>query len=88
MARCGRLGAAGGGRRPRRVCPVGQRLREGEEVGEPRDRLSGLEGWLGRRGKIKRKGGWLVGWVKEREGGRGRDGGEELEGGFQTSLKI
>jgi hypothetical protein len=25
-----------------------------------------------------------VGWVKEREGGRDRDRGEELEGGFQT----
>jgi hypothetical protein len=37
MDRGGGLGAAGGGRRPRRVGPVGQRLREGEEVGGPRD---------------------------------------------------
>jgi hypothetical protein len=29
------------------VGPVDQRLREGEEVGGPRDRLSGPEGWLG-----------------------------------------
>jgi hypothetical protein len=59
---------AGGLGRPCRVCPVGQRLREGEEVGGPRDRLSGPKGWLGRRGrKIKRNGGWLVGRVKGRE---------------------
>jgi hypothetical protein len=43
----------------------------------------GKEEWAAR--KKKRKEGWLVGWVKEREGGRDRDRGEELEGGFQTS---
>jgi hypothetical protein len=41
------------------------------------------DGWAGGE-KIKRKEGWLVVWVKEREGGRDRDRGEELEGGFQT----
>jgi hypothetical protein len=43
----------------------------------------GTEEWAAGK-KIKRKEGWLVGWVKEREGGSDRDKGEELECGFQT----
>jgi hypothetical protein len=63
MARGGGLGAAGGGRRPQRVGPVGQRLREGEEVGGPRDWLGGPERGLGRQGRKEeeRNVGWWAG---------------------------
>jgi hypothetical protein len=50
---------------------------------------AGLVRWAGKRvgpagKKRRRKECWLVGWVKEREGGRDRDRGEKLEGGIQT----
>jgi hypothetical protein len=67
-----------GGSRRWKTAPTGGSRRSASEGGRRGGWAAGLVRWAGKwvgpaGKKIKRKECWLVGWVKEREGGRDRD---------------
>jgi hypothetical protein len=78
--RCGRpwLEVGDWGGRRWKTAPTGGSRRSASEGGRRGGWAAGLVRWAGKwvgpaGKKIKRKECWLVGWVKEREGGRDRD---------------